>query len=303
MITLSGAARRWRACLVAAVAAGSVLTAGAGAAATPGSADPAPISTAGAAAARAALEDRLVPHTAVGLDPATGQLVLTIGGAATATGSLLATAQRFGPAVRVEHVPGRLGTMDGHFRGGNGIIDVNGGAICSLGFNVTGGMALTAGHCTQIVAAWNKENNGLFIGPSIGVNFPGDDFGLIRNDGGMTQRGDVQAYDAGIQDITDAANPTIGQAVCKSGRTTLRTCGSVLRLNVTVSYPQGTVFGLIETNVCAQPGDSGGPLYAASTALGLTSGGTLSLPCGDPSFRTFFQPVVEALNAYGVWVF
>ncbi|WP_241780208.1 trypsin-like serine protease, partial [Streptomyces wadayamensis] len=50
-------------------------------------------------------------------------------------------------------------------------------------------------------------------------------------------------------------------------------------------------------NVCAEPGDSGGALFAGSTALGLTSGGSGNCSSGG---TTFFQPVTEALSAYGV---
>jgi hypothetical protein len=54
------------------------------------------------------------------------------------------------------------------------------------------------------------------------------------------------------------------------------------------------------TTVCAEPGDSGGPLYSGTTALGLTSGGSGNCSSGGV---TYFQPVVEALNRYGVSVF
>ena len=62
----------------------------------------------------------------------------------------------------------------------------------------------------------------------------------------------------------------------------------------------GIVYGLIQTNVCAEPGDSGGSLFAGTTALGLTSGGSGNCSSGG---TTFFQPVMEALSAYGVSVF
>jgi streptogrisin B len=58
--------------------------------------------------------------------------------------------------------------------------------------------------------------------------------------------------------------------------------------------------GLIQTNVCAEPGDSGGPLYDGTRALGLTSGGSGDCTSGG---TTFFQPVREAANAYGVSVY
>jgi streptogrisin D len=41
-----------------------------------------------------------------------------------------------------------------------------------------------------------------------------------------------------------------------------------------VNYPEGTVTGLIKTSLCAQFGDSGGPLFSVSIALGITSGAT-----------------------------
>ena len=66
-----------------------------------------------------------------------------------------------------------------------------------------------------------------------------------------------------------------------------------------MSYPQGVVSGLIRTNVCAEPGDSGGPLFAGTAAIGLTSGGSGNCTTGG---TTFFQPVTEALSVYGLRV-
>ena len=62
----------------------------------------------------------------------------------------------------------------------------------------------------------------------------------------------------------------------------------------------GTVRGMIQTNVCAEPGDSGGPLYDGTKALGITSGGSGDCRTGG---TTFYQPVREAANTYGVTVF
>ena len=52
--------------------------------------------------------------------------------------------------------------------------------------------------------------------------------------------------------------------------------------------------------MCAQPGDSGGPLFAGTAALGLTSGGSGNCTVGG---TTFYQPVTEALAVYGVNVY
>lgn len=103
------------------------------------------------------------------------------------------------------------------------------------------------------------------------------------------------------QDITAAGNAFIGQAVTRRGSTTGVHTGTVTALKVTVHYSSGgTVRQMIGTNVCAEPGDSSGPLYAGSTALGLTSGGSGNCQSGG---QTFFQPVTEALNKYKVSVF
>ena len=104
----------------------------------------------------------------------------------------------------------------------------------------------------------------------------------------------------GTQDITSARNPSVGETVWRKGSTTGIHSGRVTALNATVNYAQGTVSGLIKTTVCAEPGDSGGPLYSGTSALGLTSGGTGDCTVGG---TTYFQPVTEALSVYGVAVY
>ena len=52
--------------------------------------------------------------------------------------------------------------------------------------------------------------------------------------------------------------------------------------------------------VCAEPGDSGGPLFDGTKAIGLTSGGSGNCSGGGV---TYFQPVTEPLGAYGVNVY
>ncbi|MDH6192185.1 S1-C subfamily serine protease [Streptomyces sp. CZ24] len=158
--------------------------------------------------------------------------------------------------------------------------------------------ALTAGHCTSGTSTWytNSARTTAF-GTVAGSSFPNNDYGLIR----YTNSSVPASGTVGSVDITRAANPTVGQTVTRRGSTTGTHSGRVTGLNATVNYGSGqVVYGMIQTNVCAEPGDSGGPLYSGSTALGLTSGGSGNCSSGG---TTFFQPVVEALNAYGVSVF
>ena len=96
----------------------------------------------------------------------------------------------------------------------------------------------------------------------------------------------------------------IGGGVCRSGSTTGWHCGSVQQFNQTVNYGGGQiVYGLTRTNVCAEPGDSGGSFVSNPgggtrvQAQGMTSGGSGNCSSGG---TTFFQPVNEALSYYGL---
>jgi streptogrisin D len=81
--------------------------------------------------------------------------------------------------------------------------------------------------------------------------------------------GDVWLYNGSVQDITRSGNAYVNQSVRRSGSTTGLRSGTVTALNATVNYSEGSVTGLIRTTVCAEGGDSGGSLFAGSTALGL----------------------------------
>jgi streptogrisin B len=166
---------------------------------------------------------------------------------------------------------------------------------CSLGFNVVKGGTyyfLTAGHCGKVAKTWYTNiNHTTLIGPTIGYSFPGNDYALVRYDNTSL------SHPGGFT----AANAFVGEKVTRDGSTTGIHSGVVQALNVTVRYQGGgKVGGLIQTNVCAEPGDSGGPLYDGTKALGLTSGGSGDCKTGG---TTFFQPVTEAANAYGVTVY
>jgi len=160
---------------------------------------------------------------------------------------------------------------------------------------------LTAGHCTNISASWYANSSQTsYIGPRTGTSFPGNDYGIVRYDSALSHPGSVWLYNGTSQDITGAANAYVGEPVTRSGSTTGVWSGSVTGLNATVNYPEGTVYGLIKTNVCAEGGDSGGSLFDGSTTIGLTSGGSGNCSTGG---TTYFQPVTEALSAYGVSVY
>lgn len=237
--------------------------------------------------------DALIPGTAWSIDPASNQVVITTD--ETVTGdrlaALTAVTSRLGDRVRTESTPGVLSR---YVAGGDAIY--GGGGRCSLGFNVTDGTYsyfLTAGHCGNIAATWYTDGGqSQAIGDTLGSSFPGDDFALVGYTNDIPRPGSVQLYNGSYQDITAAGEAYVGEQVRRSGSTTGVFGGQVQGLNATVNYQEGSVFGLIQTNVCAEPGDSGGALFDNSIAVGLTSGGSGNCSSGG---TTFFQPVTEAL--------
>jgi streptogrisin D len=265
---------------------------------TPASAHAAPlVDDARLASATADLDaGAKIAGTAWSVDTDTRQVVVnvddTVDGAEMS--QIRAVASRHGSTVRVERMSGTLNLL---ISGGDAI--TTGGSRCSLGFNVRNSAGqqffVTAGHCTNIGTTWS--GGGQVLGTRTGTSFPGNDYGIVR----YTNTTIAKPGAVGSLDITRAANPTVGTAACRRGSTTGTRCGSVTGLNATVNYPQGTVTGMIRTNICAQPGDSGGSLYTnAGVALGLTSGGSGNCTTGG---TTFFQPVVEVLNRFGVNVY
>ncbi|GGK28663.1 serine protease [Streptomyces camponoticapitis] len=196
-------------------------------------------------------------------------------------------------ALEIKRTPGKLSKL---LSGGDAIYSPTG--RCSAGFNVRSGTTdyfLTAGHCTEGNPNWYTNSaRTTLIGPTAGSSFPGNDYGIVRYSNASVPRPGT----VGSINITSAANATVGLSVTRRGSTTGTHSGTVQGLNATVNYGGGDVVsGLIRTNVCAEPGDSGGPLYSGSRAIGLTSGGSGNCSSGG---TTYFQPVVEALNAYGV---
>ncbi|MEU1377168.1 S1 family peptidase [Streptomyces triculaminicus] len=248
------------------------------------------------AAGTALREKAGTPGTAWVIDPRIDKLVVTADRTVDTPrfGNLSTMAGTFGDKVETRRTDARFTP---YLRGGDAIL--SGGARCSLGFNVLGGDGtpyfLTAGHCTNGRAVWN-DASGREIGRATGSRFPGDDFGIVKYDSGVEHPSEVNLYNGSAQPVSRAADAFVGEAVQRSGSTTGVHGGTVSALNATVQYAEGTVSGLIETNVCAEPGDSGGPLFDGATALGLTSGGRGDCTAGG---TTYFQPVTEPLTAYG----
>ncbi|CAL9285349.1 Streptogrisin-D [Streptomyces sp. SudanB25_2051] len=248
--------------------------------------------------ARETLKDRAtMPGTSWAVDPVTNKVVVTAD--RTVQG---ASWERLTRVVEGLGGKAELKRSAGAFKpfvaGGDAI--TTGGGRCSLGFNVLRDGRphfLTAGHCGQAGSTWSAGQGGTPFGTMVDSRFPGDDFALVRYDRDVSRPSAVNLYNGTGQRITRAADAAVGMRVVRSGSTTQVSDGRVTGLDATVNYGNGQIVeGLIQTDVCAEPGDSGGSLFADDAAIGLTSGGSGDCTNGGV---TFFQPVTEALAAYG----
>ncbi|GFJ88460.1 S1 family peptidase [Phytohabitans rumicis] len=174
---------------------------------------------------------------------------------------------------------------------------------------------VSAGHCGDEGDATATEVGQELVaqGQFQASSFPGNDFSFVATGDGITPVGEVNSFggeNAGAADrgeplpVAGSQEAVVGTSVCKFGSTTGASCGEIQALGVTVRFADpedgiGTVAvgGLIGTNVCAEPGDSGGSLLAGDQAQGVVSGG--SGDC-DQGGETFFQPVNEILETLGL---
>jgi streptogrisin B len=240
-----------------------------------------------------------VAGTAWAVDAKTKQVVVTVDSTVSQAeiNKIKAEAGGNAGALKIERTPGTFKKL---ISGGDAIYASS--WRCSLGFNVQDSSGnyyfLTAGHCTDGAGSWwTSTSHTTTLGTTAGSSFPGNDYGIVR----YTNSSVAKSGTVGSVDITKAATPSVGTTVTRRGSTTGIHSGKVTGLNATVNYGGGDIVsGLIQTTVCAEPGDSGGPLYGGSTAYGLTSGGSGDCTSGG---TTFFQPVTEALSAYGVHVY
>ncbi len=240
------------------------------------------------------------------IDAATGTVVATLGGQPSSAFLSLAAAH-----------PGRVSWQRGPtvrplimIRGGMGITNVS-APPCTAGLAMKGvngsRYIVTAGHCVAdgIGNLWYLSGN--LIGPGIYHSFPGNDYGalLVAYNSPVTTHPTLIAYGSSGTRVLGTNNPVVGQYLCKSGNVTGVTCGTVVALDVTVTYHTGEVVsGLIETTACASGGDSGSPLFRDPgdrrlIGMGILSGGN-GLPCGDPAVRSYYNPLTEIMAAYGL---
>ncbi|WP_157432300.1 cell wall-binding repeat-containing protein [Agromyces italicus] len=206
-------------------------------------------------------------------------------------------------------------TYDVGDRNGDGKSD--GYSLCSVGFNgrATSNGAhqfATAGHCldgqstdsTPLYAlTQSKPADSLTdVGTHLGSRVPGTvkygsnvDSARVAVAAGWTPKPTVSTWGggkgaptAGTPVTVRGATPgVVGAKLCKSGRTTGWTCGTVQGFQ-TVEVGGRTVNSVV-ANVCAIPGDSGGAALVGNYAVGITSGSNASdTACATKPLAAFF---------------
>ncbi|GEN09225.1 streptogrisin C [Myxococcus fulvus] len=167
---------------------------------------------------------------------------------------------------------------------------------CTIGFAVDGGF-ITAGHCAA-VNSFTLGNNGVIQGIVRGSSFPINDYGWVQVSWDWIPRPWVYNYAWANVPVAGSAEAGLNTSVCRSGSSSGWHCGTITSKNFTANYAEGPVYGLTFTRMCAEHGDSGGPVLWGNQAQGVVSGG--SGTCAATGGHVLFQPVNEILSAYGL---
>jgi streptogrisin C len=195
---------------------------------------------------------------------------------------------------------------------------------CSAGFNLrnqsTGaGYLLTAGHCVRAGERVSGQGgflgSGVDFGPVLESWYPTFDDALVRNDyptkwiqGPWVDANPSNGRHIRVVGFTDGP---VGTPVCKSGITTMWTCGQITGKDETVVYDGvDTVRGLTRHDACVEKGDSGGANVSVShvySAEGVTSGARMRSDGSRPRCLSAFGqqnvswyfPIADSLAHYG----
>ncbi|MFQ6393476.1 S1 family peptidase [Nocardia sp. KC 131] len=219
------------------------------------------------------------------------------------------------------------GEAHGALAGGDGFASISGRTSlrCSFGFNGTdrsgNTVNITAGHCNPDLpsagsdaAARIFELQGDRAGAELGrfqkSVLGAQDYSVIRIADQARDRfenNSVRVSGRAPIAIDGVATPVVGAPVCKSGSRTGFSCGIVNAVDQTVQVGDRELTQSFSANICALPGDSGGPIVTGRMALGISSASSVAdFPiCEIPNLigaltgnvpQLFAQPVSVVLS-------
>ncbi|HWI97270.1 MAG TPA: trypsin-like serine protease, partial [Solirubrobacterales bacterium] len=184
---------------------------------------------------------------------------------------------------------------------------------------------LTAGHCVPGVGTWTgylADKTSKKLGTVEASSYPVHDYAAINASGtywdtspwpssvaywGKSSETSGKSAPVNLQNpIVSEGSSFLGEQVCHSGSSTGTTCGTVSELNVTGGTGSSPLYHLTEfKTICSSQGDSGGPVFAGNTALGIYSSddGTTAEKVLHFCQRTgYYTEITEDTDALGVSV-
>ncbi|MFD9893604.1 S1 family peptidase [Amycolatopsis sp. NPDC059027] len=186
---------------------------------------------------------------------------------------------------------------------------LGGGSPLGIGsaYRCTAGFAATSGAVGYLITSASCGRPGDTVhsgGHQVGVvgtePFPPDGAIVVRVTNTIDWRlvGTIPPVNGRVT-ITGSTEAPIGAPVCRYGTTTGWRCGTVQAKNQTINFPEGALHGLTRTNVCAEPGDIGGPFVSGTQAQGVLVAGSGNCAGGGTSY---FLPVAKVLATHGLTI-
>ncbi|WP_227997491.1 S1 family peptidase [Nocardia australiensis] len=227
---------------------------------------------------------------------------------------------------KADPIAGELGR--GSLSAGDGFAAVAGDTSlrCSLGFNGTdrngSTVNITAGHCNpDLPSAGSNNAAGVYelqgsdhLGAQLGTFqksvLGAQDYSIVRINDQAKERFEnngVRVPGRAPILVDGVATPVVGAPVCKSGSRTGFSCGIVNAVDQSVQVGDRELTQSFSANICALPGDSGGPIVTGRMALGISSASSVAdFPiCEIPNLigaltgnvpQLFAQPVSVVLS-------
>jgi hypothetical protein len=142
------------------------------------------------------------------------------------------------------------------------------------------------------------DRNGYFSGSSADAAVI--DMPAVEADDAVYTNGTYQV----ITNVQPLNLDYFGEPVCHSGIASETHCGMITNTDATVTYGSAILYHQRESDVYAYEGDSGGPVFYGSTAIGTVSGITCSSTCNANDVTgTIYSQIVNDENAMGVSVY
>lgn len=201
-----------------------------------------------------------------------------------------------GEEADIKHASDIAGATGGPLAAGDGYASVAGrmSLRCSLGFNgvdhAGNTVNITAGHCNPNIPATGGANSpGVYelVGDAVGAQLGSfqksvlgnQDYSIVSINDNVRDRFNnnlVRVPNAAPVAISGVATPVVGAPVCKSGSRTGFSCGVVNAVDQVVQVGDRQLTQSFSANICALPGDSGGPIITGTQALGISSASSVA---------------------------